>query len=273
MDQPSIDGLNTYIISKAVRARGIKVALSGLGADELFGGYPSFREIPIWRQRIRKIQWIPRAIRKLISQVLGIGRGRVARGKMRDAISADGSTHALFQTRRGLFDNQWIDRLVGKSEKTAKSSLDFGKGLDPVRAVQQFESRIYMGNMLLRDTDVCSMAHGLEVRVPFLDQKMVNFAFLLPSHLISQPGKPGKFLLKKAFAKYLSDPVLGQAKRGFVLPFGNWYKGPLRSMVENRLNRLGFLDPEEVKACWDALAIRDEPSMASRVTALLSLTG
>ena len=273
MDQPSIDGLNTYIISKSVRARGIKVALSGLGADELFGGYPSFREIPIWRQRIRKIQWIPRAFRKLISQVLGIGRGRVVRGKMMDAICADGSTHALFQTRRGLFDNQWIDRLVGKSEKTAKSSLDFGKGLDPVRAVQQFESRIYMGNMLLRDTDVCSMAHGLEVRVPFLDQKMVNFAFSLPSHLISQPGKPGKFLLKKAFAKYLSDPVLGQAKRGFVLPFGNWYKGPLRSMVENRLNRLGYLDPEEVKACWDALAIRDEPSMASRVTALLSLTG
>ncbi len=272
MDQPSIDGLNTFIISKAVRERGIKVALSGLGADELFGGYPSFREIPHWGSRIRKLQWIPKLIRKLSAKMLGVGKGRVARGKMLDAFCSDGSTAALYQTRRGLFDSQWIERLLGKklgSENEPKGPVTES---DPVRAVQQLESWIYMGNMLLRDTDVCSMAHGLEVRVPFLDQKILNFAFSLPGNLICQPGKPGKFLLKTAFAKYLSDPLLGQPKRGFVLPFAKWYKGPIRSICLERLAKIDYLDRAEVKACWDGLVDQDEPSMASRITALLSLT-
>ena len=89
------------------------------------------------------------------------------------------------------------------------------------------------------------------------------------SRLISQPGRPGKFLLKKAFAKYLNEPLLGQPKRGFVLPFAKWYKGPLKAMCQERLNRIEFLEPAEVKACWDAL---DEPSMASRITGLVSLS-
>jgi asparagine synthase (glutamine-hydrolysing) len=269
MDQPSIDGLNTFIISKAVRERGIKVALSGLGADELFGGYPSFREIPNWSRRIQNIQWLPKAIRKVASRLFGLGRGRVASGKMMDAICSDGSPEALYQTRRGLFDFNWIERFLGRKLPNQGKTESNGVEVDPVRIVQQLESRIYMGNMLLRDTDVCSMAHGLEVRVPFLDQKILNFAYSLPAQLISQPGRPGKFLLKKAFAKYLNEPLLGQPKRGFVLPFAKWYKGPLRAMCQERLNRIGFLDPAEVNACWDAL---DEPSMASRITALLSLT-
>jgi asparagine synthase (glutamine-hydrolysing) len=269
MDQPSIDGLNTFIISKAVRERGIKVALSGLGADELFGGYPSFREIPNWSRRIQNIQWLPKAIRKVASRLFGLGRGRVASGKMMDAICSDGSPEALYQTRRGLFNFNWIEKFLGrKLPNQGKTESNFVE-VDPVRIVQQLESRIYMGNMLLRDTDVCSMAHGLEVRVPFLDQKILNFAYSLPAQLISQPGRPGKFLLKKAFAKYLNEPLLGQPKRGFVLPFAKWYKGPLRAMCKERLNRIEFLDPAEVNACWDAL---DEPSMASRITALLSLT-
>lgn len=269
MDQPSIDGLNTFIISKAVRERGIKVALSGLGADELFGGYPSFREIPNWSRRIHNLQWVPKGMRKLTSRLLGMGKGRVARGKMMDALCSDGATQALYQTRRGLFDSQWIERLLGNKQITQNKLQSFRTEPDPVRTVQQLESRIYMGNMLLRDTDVCSMAHGLEVRVPFLDQKILNFAYSLPGNLISQPGKSGKFLLKKAFAKFLSEPLLGQAKRGFVLPFAKWYKGPLRSMCMERLAELKYLAPAEVKACWEAL---DEPSMASRITALLSLT-
>jgi hypothetical protein len=75
--------------------------------------------------------------------------------------------------------------------------------------------------------------------------------------------------LKKAFAKYLNEPLLGQPKRGFVLPFAKWYKGPLKAMCKDRLNRIEFLDRAEVNACWDAL---DEPSMASRITGLVSLS-
>ncbi len=272
MDQPSIDGLNTFIISKAVRERGIKVALSGLGADELFGGYPSFHEIPKWSRRIQKIQWVPKSIRKLTSSVLGIGQGRVAKGKMRDAISSNGFPQALFQTRRGLFDSQWIEKLLWKKQITNIEPAFHVNGEETVRKVQQLETKIYMGNMLLCDTDVCSMAHGLEVRVPFLDQVILNFAFSLPGHLISQSGKPGKYLLKKAFAKYLSVSLLGQAKRGFVLPFAKWYKGPLRSICKGRLDKLDFLDQSEVKSCFKALVDWDETSMASRITALLSLT-
>ncbi len=260
LDQPSFDGLNVFVISRAVRQRGIKVALSGLGADELFGGYPSFRDVPRLRRLTRLVRRLPAGVRRGLGGVAGIGRSRPVRAKLTDMLGSDGSIRSLYLHRRRAMS----DRQLAALGITA-AGLDLGPDFlppeaapdvdadeaDPVRVVSQLEFRCYQGNMLLRDADVNGMAFGLEIRVPFLAQRVLDLAHALPGSVRLPPGVPGKYLLRKAFSDLLRPTILNQPKRGFTLPISRWMAGSLRPRCERALSAVkdtGLLIPTGVDA-------------------------
>jgi len=214
MDMPSADAINTFIVSKAVRQAGLKVALSGLGGDELFCGYPSFWEIP-------RLSFLGKIPPTLVRSLVSFSPSGV-RDKFEGAPSFDAFTLALL--RRRWWSNRHL-KLAG-----LKASVEWPKPpesfLDTTQAITQAEMLGYMEPMLLRDSDQMSMAVGLELRVPFLDHRLVEFVMALPEKW--KRGKPPKRLLIDAFADILPQEVWNRPKQGFALPMDAWMRGPLR---------------------------------------------
>ena len=280
LDQPSIDGLNVYVISKAVRAQGIAVALSGQGGDELFGGYPSFSDVPKLRRLLSRMRWMAPTIRAGAMSMASVGKSRNTRQKLADMARTDGSVLALaLQRRRAMTDDQLAalglraaDLTLDPSFHTtgAMANLQIA-GHDAISQISQIESRFYQGNMLLRDSDVNGMAHSLEIRVPILDQRVAELAYAIPGPIRLPSGKANKHLLRTAFADLLRPQLTSQAKRGFTLPIRRWMLGPLRDLCEQGLGHLksqGLLKPEGIDAVWQAFLREPETPIWSRAFAL-----
>ncbi|MCS7034578.1 MAG: asparagine synthase C-terminal domain-containing protein, partial [Phycisphaerae bacterium] len=145
---------------------------------------------------------------------------------------------------------------------------------DPVWTISQLETRLYLGNMLLRDSDVNGMAHSLEIRVPLLDQRVLDLVLALPGKVRLPPGAPLKHLLRHAFADVLPPAVLQQGKRGFTLPIRRWMTGALRPMCQQGLSRLkstGLLNPRGVDAIWNGFLREPESPIWSRAWMLCVL--
>ncbi len=237
LDLPSADGLNTYVISRAVAEQGIRVALSGLGADELFGGYPSNRLVP-WLLMLRGV---PAPLRRSLLSLLVPRLGR----KLRD-VSRWRSWQLALALRR------W----ASQADLQAAGAVPLhwpepATALPPDRwaTITAAELQGYTEPMLLRDSDVMSMASALELRVPFLDQRLVDFARSLP------PGvqRPGKRLLREACMDLFPPGYLDRPKQGFTLPMAAWMQGPLHSLCMDRLTALcrsGWLTPDWVLRQW-----------------------
>ncbi len=259
LDQPSMDGINTYFVSWAAHQAGLKVALSGLGGDEVFGGYSTFRSTPGAQSVASLAHTVPRGFRTAMASaaegILGHFHTKDAHRKMA-ALWRDPNflPHPYFYTRllftpaqvSGLlsgngFDSPepWKDWL----EQTAQGS----KQLDDFTAVSCLESRSYMVDTLLRDTDAMSMAHSLEVRVPFLDHALVEFVARLPGS-IKRPDGRAKSLLVDALADLLPAEVVSQPKRTFTLPWEYWLRGALRKQVAAELQEIA----PPLKECLDA---------------------
>jgi len=277
MDQPTIDGVNTYYVSRAARASGTIVALSGLGGDELFCGYPSFRQAPrvlAWQRTARR----SRVARKMMMAALA-AVGPVRSAKLREGLQGAPTMQSAYLTIRGLFSREELaDLLAPGPLRDAAVALDAAAALgaltpalprDPVAATGMLELRGYLHNQLLRDTDVMSMAHSLEVRVPFLDHPLVEFAAGLPGRLRGN-GHPPKWLLLKAIGDRL-PPGTGQTKRGFTFPLGLWLRGSLRPRADEALAGTGRLFRPEAVA---RLRVRVEAGRAhwSRLWAIVVLT-
>lgn len=268
MDQPTMDGLNTYMISKAVREAGVTVALSGQGGDELFGGYPSFGNVLIARRIVRAARWIPRGIRGGLAGMCCVGRPVVVREKSRDLLMTDGSLTALyFHFRRMMTDRQMArlgmaaDSLGLTSSYVPPGEVECVNGydLDSTELVSRLESHFYLGNMLLRDGDVFGMAHPLEIRVPMLDRRMLDLLYAIRGSVRLPRGKPTKHLLRTAFAGYFRPELTAQTKRGFTLPIATWMRGTLRDMCLSGLEVLkesGSVRSEAVDAVWNGF-VRD----------------
>jgi asparagine synthase (glutamine-hydrolysing) len=250
-DQPSIDGLNTFVISRAVRREGIKVALSGLGADELFGGYPSFRDVPRLMRMRRRVGWLPGGVRRGLAGAVALRRPAAVRRKLADMMGGNGSLTDLYFHRRRVLSDREMSALGFRAGDIGltpdfhdRSELAGIDPADPVRAVSQLESRFYQGNMLLRDSDVMGMAHGLEIRVPFLDRRLLEVVHAIPGAVRLPPGVPGKHLLRTAFAHLLRPQLTERPKTGFTLPVARWMLGPLRERCQ-----------KAIAACGDALSL------------------
>jgi asparagine synthase (glutamine-hydrolysing) len=250
MDQPTMDGVNTYVIASAVRSAGVKVALSGLGSDELFAGYPSFRRA-VWAGLASKA---PDALRALLAN----GGKTVWKGprndKFWDLLGSDCSALSAYQISRRLFNASEIVSLTGTEPNLSGEALHGTFPDDEINQVSQLEMRGYMTDLLLRDTDSMSMASSLEVRVPFIDKAVVRHVLQLPGRWKLAPSIP-KPLLLEAMRGAIPDYVWNRRKMGFVLPFDNWMRSALRPQFEETLcdrqlaQAIGLL-PSAVEQVW-----------------------
>ncbi len=275
LDQPTMDGINAYFVSWAARQVGLKVALSGLGGDELFAGYRTFENVPRLERLIRAAWFAPAPIRRVLAPILrGMIGSRASSDGARKVIDAwiapDALPHPYFFTRT-LFPVAELSRLieprfrpstvnadgvtleptwVGRLERLS----DVARKLEPIAAISWLEMRSYMVNTLLRDTDSVSMAQSLEVRVPLLDTPLVEFVSSLPDGARQRPGVQ-KALLAQALGDSLPKQVLEQRKKTFTLPWKEWLRGPLRARIERSLGELSpalapHVHVHGVKSVW-----------------------
>ena len=282
-DRPSIDGLNTYIVSGVVKDHEITVALSGLGADELFGGYPSFRRVPRARLALAAVAWLPRGLRRAAAGRL-LGRLPAdKRAKALDLAASSASPIELAALARRTQSDAVLHALgldarrlgLAPSYLPAEAIAPLeSRSRDPFAAVSRAELALYMGNTLLRDADTNSMAHSLEVRVPFLGQRLVDRVSRLPGWTRAPRGSLPKHLLRKAVADRLPASVFTRAKTGFSLPFGDWMFGPLRDQCEAAIESLAvcpLFDAGVVRKMWADYDARRKQIHWSRPLSLVVL--
>jgi asparagine synthase (glutamine-hydrolysing) len=261
-DRPSIDGLNTYIVSGAVKDHEITVALSGLGADELFGGYPSFERVPRARLALAAVAWLPRGVRRAAAGRLLWRLAPDKRAKALDLAASSASPIELAALARRTqsdavlhalgFDARRLGLTPSYLPAEAIAPLE-SRSWDAFAAVSRAELSLYMGNTLLRDADTNSMAHSLEIRVPFLGQRLVDRVSRLPGWARAPRGSLPKHLLRKAVSDRLPASVFTRPKSGFSLPFGDWMFGPLRDQCEAAIGSLAacpLFDAGLVRNMW-----------------------
>jgi asparagine synthase (glutamine-hydrolysing) len=266
MDQPSIDGINTWLVSAKTRAAGVKVALTGLGADEMFGGYSNFRYVPRMEKVATYFSKLPSLLRKPMAAVFEVLAGNNDRNrKLKElgsqlAASKNTPSHPYFVIRN-LFTAAERHALYSGDAELAErnmasllqASIAVASNLDPVNRVSYLESHWYMRNTLLRDSDVMSMAHGLELRVPFLDRDLVEACFRIPGKLKLRGDSP-KSLLLASLGVELPREIVHRPKRGFTLPFERWLRAEMKPIVEDTFSKAdasqAFLRDDATREVW-----------------------
>ena len=279
LDQPSVDGVNTYFVSQTARQAGLTVALSGLGGDELFGGYPNtFQGVPQMQRALRWTQAVPGGTRAARAGLRVFAPQQPWR-RVAEALGRPASAASAYVVRRGLFTPGEVCALLNDD---LAEVCDFdpvqhvadraGNGTADTAWVSRAEMSTYMHHQLLRDTDVMSMAHSLEVRVPLLDRELTEYVLRLPDNLVRRGPGP-KPLLTLAAGDYLPDIIRQRAdKRGFTFPFADWLRTTMRPDMQAALAQVkaqGWLKAAAVDGVWSEY----EAGQAhwSRVWALVAL--
>ncbi len=229
MDQPSIDGVNTWFASKAAAERGYKVVLSGVGGDELFSGYSSFQQVPRIAALGRAISAIPGA-RLLLKKVCSNLAKTLDKSKLSAFSDFMDSLEGAYFLKRSLFLPEELPALIGAD--MAREGLKRLGGNPPgmvkanardgVAAVGMMESMHYLRNQLLRDSDWASMAHSLELRTPLVDAQLLE---ILGPYVSNFANGVGKAMLARSPENPLSEHIINRPKTGFSLPMGQWLSG------------------------------------------------
>jgi asparagine synthase (glutamine-hydrolysing) len=284
MDQPSGDGINTYYASEAARTGGVTVALSGVGGDELFGGYPSFRAVPQLTSWTRWWQRLPELARHVL--LAQLRRGDTRRRKLADFLEFGTDPARLSALQRRVFDEPArlallepdVRRLAAGEGPLHPELGNLGRELAGAGAfdlVSAWELRTYMADVLLRDSDVMSMAHSLELRVPFIDRPLVAWLRRQPAEFRDTPQHP-KTALATALADLLPPGMAARPKQGFTLPFPIWMRGELRPFLEETFSaasvgQSGMFAAPAVRQLWQGYLAKHDTREWSRVWSLAIL--
>jgi asparagine synthase (glutamine-hydrolysing) len=283
-DQPTGDGINTYYVSKAARAGGVTVALSGLGGDELFGGYPSFRDLPRIAQWLPLWQRLPLSLRGAFARHLA--SGGVRRRKLADFLLHARNLGELCSLQRRVFSTTLGHSLLRFDVREALGAVAIRHpvtdelsaelaGADFFQTISAWELRTYMADVLLRDSDVMSMAHSLELRVPFIDAPLIEWLWAQPA-CFKTGGGPVKSSLADGLRGLLPDEIRLRKKRGFTLPFAVWMRKELRPFLEDTftagsIDRTGLLESASVRSYWQGFLAGNDNREWSRVWSLAIL--
>ena len=283
-DRPSIDGLNTFVVSGAVREAGVTVALSGLGADELFGGYPQFRSVPSLYRWLRPFVWMPHGLRRAAAAAAFAPLRQTRRERAIDMVAGcDSPLDVLLRIRRVFTDADLagfgltasglgLTRQYLQPEEYAR--LSRSETSDSFHTISEAETLLYLGNTVLRDADANSMAHSLEVRVPFLARRLVEHAASLPGSMHLPRGGEQKHLLRKIGRDMLPEEVFHRRKTGFSLPIGQWMYGGLREECEAAIEAVAacpVFDAETVRSKWRWFVDNHHRTYWDRPLALVAL--
>jgi asparagine synthase (glutamine-hydrolysing) len=281
LDQPSFDGTNMWFVSREAVRLGFKVAFSGTGGDEMFGGYASFRRIPRLHQLLKIIpRGLPVAASHVLDRILG---PRAEKLKLRDLADSRGAYEAVYQAQYGMFGSHVIGRLLGLSAREfepwglapdrLRNLQKRTSRLAPLDAISLLESELFLSDRLLRDADSVSMDHSLEVRVPFVDTHLSDALDQLPpSSRFSPVGRKSPL---RAAANV--DPAFFERpKRGFEFPMDRWMRNELRPLIEDQLldaqaSRALGLDRAELSRIWNLFLARPGSYYWTRIWALFVL--
>lgn len=280
MDHPSGDGPNTYLVSKVTREAGVKVALSGLGGDELFAGYRVFRQ----SARLEKYRWfadLPQGLRTWVGDIVqGVGQ-RTATDKISELVKQPSwDLQYSYPLSRQAYMNEEVQKLLtlngevteNRVQKIVQNIIETTNSTNLISRVSCSEIETYMQNTLLRDTDQMSMASALEVRVPFLDHELVEYVLSL-SDSAKYPSSPKK-LLVDALYPLLPDEIVNRKKMGFTFPWDVWMRNELREETTSSLENLAdraFFDADSVMDMWNRFLENDKRINWARIWILVVL--
>ncbi|MFT4115722.1 asparagine synthase (glutamine-hydrolyzing) [Bradyrhizobium sp.] len=293
LDQPTFDGLNAYYLSKAIREAGFTVALSGTGGDELFGGYPSYRDLPTLQRWSMRSSWVPSDLRVAAARMATWPLRRTDAAvppqtrwaKLPDMVRHGDDLLALYQHAYALFlpefQGELLDRnfaepsALGLPIEMRQQLLVETKGRSPLSAISVMEQRMFLGERLLRDNDAASMASSLEQRLPLVDQVLFDSVDGLPDSVRYSPlGR--KAILRRIGLRGLDAALFERPKSGFVLPFDRWIRRGLKSAMDETLRDpqavapVG-LNPSAVERLWRAFVDGAPGIYWSRVWAIFVL--
>ncbi|MCA8962863.1 MAG: asparagine synthetase B, partial [Planctomycetes bacterium] len=293
LDQPSVDGINTYFVSRAVREAGFSVALGGTGGDDLFGGNRTFLDIPKMAVWGRRLGWLPESVRRsggrwIRRWKLGPTRTlphQTRWGKLDEVLAAGADLTPLYQLVAAKFTPETVRRL---SPWAATASTRYGLTTErfsslladtapnpDLFAIAQLELALFLGDRLLRDIDGVTSAAGLEVRAPLLDEGVIaEWRSASLDAMFLPLGR--KEALRRAALSDLDPGLFDRPKAGFVMPFERWFRGDLGEGIEAvfrdaELCRSAGLDPTTVRLVWSAFLANDSGVYWTRVWGLYVL--
>lgn len=253
MDQPAHDGVNTYFIARAARQSGLKVVLSGLGGDELFWGYPHYHRLGAPEGALARLLRMPPLMRSALAHGMATygtlsGQERFQRAEL---LSSEVTAAALYRLVRGFFAPRQVARLLDATEeeinRIAVSILENATAGSPAEQLNALELRHYLHNQLLRDTDVFSMAHSIEVRVPLLDHRVVEAAMASSQPRVA--GNRNKPVLADAVGDSRVQDLARLKKRGFTFPFAKWMRHHAAEL-EQLAPQNSILNPKATARLW-----------------------
>ena len=262
MDHPSVDGINTFFIAKQVHNQGFKMALSGAGSDELFAGYPVFKQV----FELDNKKWLysfPPQLRNLFGKLLQKQNKSLKSQKIAEILNLKLLELPYFYPIfRKIFTNNTINKLTDFRNTSFENypfnwafseigSRNRGATYPLISKVSALEIETYLQNVLLRDSDQMGMANSLEIRVPFLDHNLVEYVLSLPNEF-KYPTYPKKLLIDSTNG-WIPQEIIHRKKMGFVLPWEKWMKNDLRSFCEESILNLEYypaLNMGQVNLLW-----------------------